>query len=83
MSQMALFDRSGGSLVWSLSGEELTSGQSAHNDAIDPQRPIVSSLGCDAARAASSYPDLYDEAGASRLPLSRRAKTQSPPEFRR
>jgi hypothetical protein len=33
---MALFDRRGGSLVWSLSGEKPTSGQNAQNDAVDP-----------------------------------------------
>ena len=37
-SLMALFDRRSGSPVWSLSGEERTSDQTAKNDVPDPKR---------------------------------------------
>jgi len=35
---MALFDRRGGSLVWSVSGEERTSAWGAENDVLDPKQ---------------------------------------------
>jgi len=45
-SFVALFDRGGGSLVWSLSGEKPTSGQSAQNDAVDPERHFATVSYC-------------------------------------